>query len=541
MYNTLYRTEIENQDHRKFLDTFMGPNAIAASMMSVVRNYVYNLGLRLSINLLIPLTRPGTIKLFQTFTFTVLKNLTFAEGFLHTRFFRQIFETALDYCTFGVFWFMTKYKNKYVDPPPPTTAAPTTTEATTTEEATTITANKINLEYYSATTIPFAQDLTYAPYIDSNVESPPSSTSNYIDVLSSTTEKYLYIYPEPKTETPTIKDNTFEQNPGIYYKDEKPAESEPQNIPKTHLPGKSSNYAYFHTHSKPDKVPKPETVYTYSVFKESSTSDPPETSPTATTPASSTHKTYHKPSQSSNYAYFHTNSNPDQVSKQETAYTHSVYKESSTSDLPETSPTTTTAAASSTYKTYHKPAQSSNYAYFHTYSQPANESTPEPEQTVYTNPIDQDPSSSTSESPETSALPVSDSSSISDIQYLGGLDDLTGPSSIKRVDTIFDGATLSDLRDAIERLDLVLKKKNRQKDGNKTVERENPAYYNQPRNVFLSNPAIHERIVSHNHRQLSTYKNVAQKPRGILKGKSQGPWLRRKIQNVFKPYFRKTA
>ena len=96
MYNTLYRTEIENQDHRKFLDTFMGPNAIAASMMSLVRNYVYNLALRISIDLLLPVTRLGTIKVFQTFTFTVLKNGAFAEGFLHTRFFRQFFETGLD-------------------------------------------------------------------------------------------------------------------------------------------------------------------------------------------------------------------------------------------------------------------------------------------------------------------------------------------------------------------------------------------------------------------------------------------------------------
>lgn len=130
MYNTYFRTEIEDQDHRKYIDTYMGPNAIASSMMGVVRNYVYTLACRVSMDLLIPITRMGTLKFFQTFTFTDLKKATFAEGFLHTRFFRQVFETGIDLFEFATFWVTTNYKNKYIDPPPPTAttaAAPTTT------------------------------------------------------------------------------------------------------------------------------------------------------------------------------------------------------------------------------------------------------------------------------------------------------------------------------------------------------------------------------------------------------------------------------
>ena len=133
MYNTFFRTEIEDQDHRKYIDTYMGPNAIASSMMGVVRNYVYTLACRVSMDLLIPITRMGTIKFFQTFTFTDLKKATFAEGFLHTRFFRQFFETGIDLFEFATFWVMTNYKNKYIDPPIPATtlAPPTTTSAFT--------------------------------------------------------------------------------------------------------------------------------------------------------------------------------------------------------------------------------------------------------------------------------------------------------------------------------------------------------------------------------------------------------------------------
>jgi hypothetical protein len=129
MYNTFYRTEIEDQQHRKFLDTFMGPNAIASSMMGVIRNYFYTLACRVTMDLIIPQTRYGTIKTFQTLTFTVLKSQTFAEGFLHTRFFRQFFETGIDFFAFAVFWIVTKYKNTYLDPPADPPAPATTTTA----------------------------------------------------------------------------------------------------------------------------------------------------------------------------------------------------------------------------------------------------------------------------------------------------------------------------------------------------------------------------------------------------------------------------
>ena len=107
----------------------MGPNAIAASMMGVIRNYFYTLACRVTMDLIIPQTRYGTIKTFQTLTFTILKSQTFAEGFLHTRFFRQFFETGLDFFAFAVFWIVTKYKNTYLDPPADPPAPATTTTA----------------------------------------------------------------------------------------------------------------------------------------------------------------------------------------------------------------------------------------------------------------------------------------------------------------------------------------------------------------------------------------------------------------------------
>jgi hypothetical protein len=38
-------------------------------------------------------------RFFETLTFDVLKKQSFAEGFLHTRFFRQLFETGLSFRT----------------------------------------------------------------------------------------------------------------------------------------------------------------------------------------------------------------------------------------------------------------------------------------------------------------------------------------------------------------------------------------------------------------------------------------------------------
>lgn len=182
MYNTYFRNEIEDQDHRKYIDTYMGPNAIASSMMGVVRNYVYTLACRVSMDLLIPITRMGTIKFFQTFTFTDLKKATFAEGFLHTRFFRQVFETGIDLFEFATFWVTSTYKNKYIDPPPPTVSTAATTTTTTTAAATTSNEHQHNL--YNR--------------IDYNYNNNYYNNKNY-----ETTESYLKNY-EPY-------DDTYEQ------------------------------------------------------------------------------------------------------------------------------------------------------------------------------------------------------------------------------------------------------------------------------------------------------------------------------------------
>ena len=208
MYNTLYRTEIENQDHRKFLDTFMGPNSIASAMMGVLRNYCYTLAVRVSLDLFLPSTRYPTIKFFQNFSFAGLKSASFAEGFLNNRFFRQLFETALDFFAWGTFWIMTKYKNKYFDPPPPTTPAPTTEAATTTESNVTETTSA-----YSSTSYTIYTRTTTPIYLEPEPEAlkfiqnePSSSTFGYNEgyreepttttTKTTTTEKYFYVYPE---------------------------------------------------------------------------------------------------------------------------------------------------------------------------------------------------------------------------------------------------------------------------------------------------------------------------------------------------------
>ena len=191
MYNTLYRTEIDDQDGRKFIDTFVGPNSIASAMMAVVRNYHYTLACRVALDLLIPQTRGATIKYFQTLTFTVYKTQGFAEGFLHTRFFRQLFETALDFFAIGVFWIVAKYKNKYIDPPPPiptTTAAPTNSTTTAAPTNTTTTAH---------TSTPLSttehHDLGTSSYYNFELDTSSSSSS----YLTSSTEDYSHINFEP--------------------------------------------------------------------------------------------------------------------------------------------------------------------------------------------------------------------------------------------------------------------------------------------------------------------------------------------------------
>jgi len=131
MYNTVFRTEIHDQTHRKFLDTFMGPNAIASAMMTILRNNAYVLAARVGMDIYMPSTRLGTFKFFSTLTFDALRKGIFSETFLHVRIFRQFFETRTDLISFAVFWAAAKYKKAYIDPPAPppptTTAAPETT------------------------------------------------------------------------------------------------------------------------------------------------------------------------------------------------------------------------------------------------------------------------------------------------------------------------------------------------------------------------------------------------------------------------------
>jgi len=90
MYNTVFRTEIHDQTHRKFLDTFMGPNAIASAMMTILRNNAYVLAARVGMDIYMPSTRLGTFKFFSTLTFDALRKGIFSETFLHVRIFRQI-------------------------------------------------------------------------------------------------------------------------------------------------------------------------------------------------------------------------------------------------------------------------------------------------------------------------------------------------------------------------------------------------------------------------------------------------------------------
>jgi hypothetical protein len=168
-------------------------------------------------NLFLPLTRYGTIKIFQTLTFAVLKSNTFAQGFLQTRIYRQVLETGLDFFEWGTFWIVTKYKNKYIDPPPTTTVAPTTTAATeaeTDEEETTTTAySSTSSTSYTRTTTPIYLDPE--PEVLNNYNEHSSTTAAYNEgtttTTTTTTEKYFYVYPE--TSAPEVKTSYEYQGP----------------------------------------------------------------------------------------------------------------------------------------------------------------------------------------------------------------------------------------------------------------------------------------------------------------------------------------
>lgn len=57
MYNSVYRTIIEDNEARKFLDTFVGPSITMASILRIVRNATFSLVTRISLDFFLPLTR----------------------------------------------------------------------------------------------------------------------------------------------------------------------------------------------------------------------------------------------------------------------------------------------------------------------------------------------------------------------------------------------------------------------------------------------------------------------------------------------------
>ena len=136
MYNSFYRTDITDNEVRKYLDVFLGPSALATSMLGVVQGAMYTFAVRIGIGLLVPDIRQGTINLYRNLTFDQVRKTIFARNFLLNRFFRALFQLGIDLMYYSTFWVVTGYKKLYIDPPPEkpttTTAATTTTTTTTT-------------------------------------------------------------------------------------------------------------------------------------------------------------------------------------------------------------------------------------------------------------------------------------------------------------------------------------------------------------------------------------------------------------------------
>ncbi len=118
MYNTFYRTMIEDNEARKFIDTFVGPSVSMASILRITRNATFSLLLRIALGLFLPLTREKTLSTFRNFTWTALKNTVFAELYLHQRIWRHVFENGLGLIGLSTYYIMFKYKKAYLDPPP---------------------------------------------------------------------------------------------------------------------------------------------------------------------------------------------------------------------------------------------------------------------------------------------------------------------------------------------------------------------------------------------------------------------------------------
>jgi hypothetical protein len=88
MYNGVYRTMIDDNDSRKFLDTFLGPTITVSHAMRIVRNAYFSIATRFILLLFLPLTRVQTMKFLQSLSFTAMKAVMFSDSFLHNRIFR---------------------------------------------------------------------------------------------------------------------------------------------------------------------------------------------------------------------------------------------------------------------------------------------------------------------------------------------------------------------------------------------------------------------------------------------------------------------
>lgn len=118
MYNGVYRTMIDDNEARKFLDTFVGPTVSAASMMRIFRNGVFSLTTRISLGLFVPLSRERTLYLLRFFTFTLFKQTIFSEIYLHQRLWRHIFENGCGLIGLSTYYAVFKFKKAFLDPPP---------------------------------------------------------------------------------------------------------------------------------------------------------------------------------------------------------------------------------------------------------------------------------------------------------------------------------------------------------------------------------------------------------------------------------------
>jgi hypothetical protein len=118
MYNTFYRTMIDDQDARKFIDTFVGPTVSLASMMRIFRNGAFSLSTRIGLGLFVPIPRARTLYLLQNFNFTLFKTTIFAELYLHQRIWRHIFENGCGLIGLSTYYAVFRYKKAYLDPRP---------------------------------------------------------------------------------------------------------------------------------------------------------------------------------------------------------------------------------------------------------------------------------------------------------------------------------------------------------------------------------------------------------------------------------------